>query len=81
MKGFVEFTSNDLVGLVKKVVIASPIAYLDHVSSPLLRTATTINIDQVLFCNYLLTTFLYFNSYVYQLSLMLTILDDKYTCL
>ena len=73
MTGFVGFTKNDLASLVNKVAMLNPIAYLDHVTSPLSRTAITINLDQVLFCNCLLTTFIYFNSYVYQLSLMLTI--------
>lgn len=81
MTGFARFTNRDIASLVKKVTMLCPIAYLDHVTSPLSRTATTINLDQVLFCNYLLTTFLYFNSYVYLISLMLTILADKYTWL
>ena len=45
MTRFVGFTNNDLASLVKNVAMLSHVAYLDHVTSPLSRTTTKIDLD------------------------------------
>ncbi|GLJ09314.1 hypothetical protein SUGI_0106340 [Cryptomeria japonica] len=47
MTGFAGFTDRKLASLVKKVVMLSPVAYLDHVTSPLSRTATALYLDKM----------------------------------
>eukprot|EP01018_Ginkgo_biloba_P027222 Gb_28603 [translate_table: standard] len=47
MSGFAAFTNSEISSLVKKAAMLSPIAYLEHVSSPLARYAAWLFIDQV----------------------------------
>ena len=49
MIGFSRFINSDVASLVKEFVMLIPIAYLNHVTSPLSRTATPINLDHVLY--------------------------------
>eukprot|EP00249_Psilotum_nudum_P008097 c21042_g1_i5 orf=542-1813(+) len=48
MTGFASFSHNQMAQLVKKVVMLSPIAYLNHVSSPVAATAAWLFLDKAL---------------------------------
>ncbi|KAH9306951.1 hypothetical protein KI387_011355, partial [Taxus chinensis] len=47
MSGFAAFTNNEIASIVKKAAMLSPVAYLNSVPSPLIRTAAFLFLDQV----------------------------------
>lgn len=48
MAGFAGFTNSEMANLVKKAGMLSPVAYLNHVTSPLIQAAAWLYIDRVL---------------------------------
>ncbi|KAH9324828.1 hypothetical protein KI387_005006, partial [Taxus chinensis] len=47
MSDFAAFTNNEIASIVKKAAMLSPVAYLNNVPSPLIRTAAFLFLDQV----------------------------------
>ena len=47
MVGFAGFTKYEMANLVKKAAMLSPVAYVAHITSPLVQAAAWLYIDRV----------------------------------